>query len=227
MTGTDQETGRAVWRTVSGAGTAVFRTDVGYAIVGQTGDAIARIFEIKRRSFDKPCGCFGSWAMFQALIEAPDKAAAFVDRVVNHHDLPLSIVGRYRPDHPIIAGADPFVQAHATKAGTIDLLMNAGAIHDTIAAAALEAGRGVFGSSANLSLSGSKYRFEDVEPELRDAVDHAADSGPTRYCHPVGLGSTIIDMESFRPFRIGILFDEIRRIAAEECGIDIPAEVTT
>jgi hypothetical protein len=55
-------------------------------------------------------------------------------------------------------------------------------------------------------------------------VDLAADSGPTKYSHPDGLGSTIIDLETFRPFRVGILFDRIRAIAAEECGIDIPPE---
>jgi tRNA A37 threonylcarbamoyladenosine synthetase subunit TsaC/SUA5/YrdC len=224
MTEDHSATAGRVWACVAGGGTAIFRTDVGYAIVGQTGAAVARIFEVKRRGFDKPCGCFGSWAMFGALIEAGDRAADFVDRVVNGHGLPLSIVGRYRAAHPIIAGADPFVRAHATKAGTIDLLMNAGPIHDGIAARALEAGRGVFGSSANLSLSGSKYRFDDVETQLREGVDLAADSGPTRYCHPEGLGSTIIDLDSFQPFRIGIVFDEIREIAATECGIDIPAE---
>ncbi|MEM1287612.1 MAG: Sua5/YciO/YrdC/YwlC family protein [Pseudomonadota bacterium] len=217
-------TADALWETIVDGGTAIFRTDVGYAIVGQTGDAIARIFDLKQRSFSKPCGCFGSWAMFQALIEANDRAANFVERVVNHHGLPLSIVGTYRAEHPIITSAHPFAREHATKAGTIDLLMNAGPIHDRLSNRALAEGKGVFGSSANLSLSGSKYTFEAVEPELRDAVDLAIDSGATRYTHPSGLGSTIIDLKSFRPFRIGIAFADIRVIAAEDCGIDIPAE---
>lgn len=39
------------------------------------------------------------------------------------------------------------------------------------------------------------------------------------------LGATIIDLDSFRPFRIGICFDEIRMIAKTDLGIDIPDKV--
>ena len=42
---------KSVFDTVSNSGTAIFRTDVGYAIVGQTSEAIQRIFEYKKRSF--------------------------------------------------------------------------------------------------------------------------------------------------------------------------------
>lgn len=216
---------RAVFDTVSGGGVAIFRTDVGYAIVGHTEAAVARIFEVKARSFDKPCGCFGSLAMFDALIECDGRARDFVHAVTVEHGLPLSIVGRYRADHPIIANADPFVRRHATKGDTIDLLMNAGPIHDEIARLALEHGSGVFGSSANRSLSGSKYQFGDIEPEVREGVDLPLDSGPTKYRNAEGFGSTIIDLATFRPFRIGICFEEICAIAQEAVGVAIPPEV--
>lgn len=216
---------RMVFDTVSEGGVAIFRTDVGYAIVGHTEPAIARIFEVKQRSFAKPCGCFGSLEIFDELIVCDGKAREFVRAVTVDHGLPLSIVGTLREDHPIIASADPFVRRHATKGNTIDLLMNAGAIHDEIARLALEHGRGVFGSSANRSLSGSKYAFGDIEPEVREGVDLALDSGPTRYDDPNGFGSTIIDLHSFRPFRIGIRFEAIRDIARRQLGIEISDEV--
>lgn len=214
-----------VFETVKSGGVAVFGVDVGYAIVGHSADAIARIFRIKNRSFAKPCGCFGNWEMFEQLIDADPQARRFVSAVIHDNDLPLSIVGRYRPAHPILAGAPDFTRAHATKGPTMDLLMNAGERHDRVAALALANGVGVFGSSANLSLSGSKYAFGDVEPQLRDGADLALDCGPTRYSHPGGLGSTIIDLDTMRPFRIGIRFDAIQRIAADICGIDIPDAV--
>ncbi|NCX92606.1 MAG: hypothetical protein EBX03_13675 [Rhodobacteraceae bacterium] len=176
---------KSVFDTVSNSGTAIFRTDVGYAIVGQTSEAIQRI-------------------------------AITLDA-----NFPLSIVGRYDPDHPIMKNADPFVLKNASKSGTIDLLMNAGPIHDEIARLALESGMGVFGSSANMSLSGSKYDFKDVEIELRNKVDLALDGGKTKFSHPDGLGSTIIDLDTFEPFRIGIRFQEIRKIAKDKLNIDI------
>lgn len=221
----DKDIAARVYDIVSSGGTAVFRTDVGYAIVGQKAAAIERIFSIKNRSYKKPCGCFGSLAMLDEMIDCSPEATAFARAVIEDEGLPLSIVGRYRPDHPVIANMEPFVRRNATKGGTIDLLMNAGPIHDEIARLALEYGRGVFGSSANLSLSGSKYSWNAVEPELRSGVDYAPDLGPTKYSHPDGLGSTIIDLDTFEPFRIGIRFDEIRAVAKARLGIDIPAKV--
>lgn len=212
---------KSVFDTVSKSGTAIFRTDVGYAIVGQTSEAIQRIFEYKKRSFNKPCGCFGSLEMFKELIQFTAEQLEFVEAITLDANFPLSIVGRYDPDHPIMKNADPFVLKNASKSGTIDLLMNAGPIHDEIARLALESGMGVFGSSANMSLSGSKYDFKDVEIELRSKVDLALDGGKTKFSHPDGLGSTIIDLDTFEPFRIGIRFQEIRKIAKDKLNIDI------
>lgn len=212
---------KSVFDTVSNSRTAIFRTDVGYAIVGQTSEAIQRIFEYKQRSFNKPCGCFGSLEMFKELIQFTAEQLEFVEAITLDANLPLSIVGRYDPDHPIMKNADPFVLKNASKSGTIDLLMNAGPIHDEIARLALESGMGVFGSSANMSLSGSKYDFKDVEIELRNKVDLALDGGKTKFSHPDGLGSTIIDLDTFEPFRIGIRFQEIRKIAKDKLNIDI------
>jgi len=222
----DLEAGKRIFETVSSGGVGIFRTDVGYAIVGQTAPAIERIFAHKKRSYNKPCGCFGSLEMFDELIDCSPQAHDFVHAVIGKHGLPLSIVGRFRPEHPIIANADPFAVEHGTKGGTIDLLMNAGPIHGEIARLALESGRGVFGSSANMSLSGSKYDFETIEPELRNAVDTAIDGGSTRYSNPKGFGSSIIDLDTFRPFRIGIKFEEICAIAKAEFDVQIPADVT-
>lgn len=221
----DATAAKTIFHTVSNGGVGVFRTDVGYAIVGHHAQAIERVFSIKKRSYDKPCGCFGSWEMFQQIIDVDERAVKFVDSIINKHDLPLSIVGPYRAEHPFFQNVEPFVLENATKKGTIDLLMNAGSIHREIANLALENNRGVFGSSANMSLSGSKYSFTDIEEELRSAVDVAIDSGPTKYSNPDGYGSSIIDLTTFRPFRIGICFDEIIEIARDEFGIEIPAQV--
>ena len=50
---------------VVAGGVAIFKADVGYAIVGHTEPAIKRIYQAKQRSFSKPCGMFGSFAMFE------------------------------------------------------------------------------------------------------------------------------------------------------------------
>jgi tRNA A37 threonylcarbamoyladenosine synthetase subunit TsaC/SUA5/YrdC len=220
-----QEDGAKVFETARSGGVAVFPTDVGYAIVGHTEDAIKRIYKAKERSFSKPCGCFGSLDIFAEVITIDDRARDFVRAVIEDYDLPISIVAPFNADHPIFRNAAGFVLENASKAGTVDLLMNAGDIHDEIARNALETGIGIFGSSANQSLTGSKYGYGDIEAQVRDAVDLGLDRGATKYSHPKGLGSTIIDLQTFRPFRIGIVFEELQTIAQKHFGIDIPPEV--
>jgi tRNA A37 threonylcarbamoyladenosine synthetase subunit TsaC/SUA5/YrdC len=217
--------GRAVHDAAVEGGVAIFKADVGYAIVGQTESAIRRIYEAKQRSFSKPCGMFGSFDMFQEVIEIDARARDFVRAVIFDNGLPLSIVAPFDATHPLFANVAPFVLANSTKAGTIDLLMNAGPTHDEIARRALETHRPVFGSSANRSLTGSKFTFHDIEPEVREAADLALDRGPCKYQNPHGLGSTIIDLRDFRPVRIGIVFEAIQHIAAKDFGITIPSRL--
>src|SRR6185369_8726941 len=98
-----------------------------------------------------------------------------VRAVIFDNGLPLSIVAPFRASHPLFGSVAPFVMANSSKAGTIDILMNAGPTHDEIARLALETSKPVFGSSANRSLTGSKFVFNDVESEVREVADIALD----------------------------------------------------
>ena len=216
--------GRAVHAAAAAGGVAIFKADVGYAIVGHTEPAIKSIYQAKQRSFSKPCGMFGSFEMFEEVIEIGELGRNFVRAVIFDNKLPLSIVAPFRANHPLFGTVAPFVIANSSKAGTIDILMNAGPTHDEIARLALETSKPVFGSSANRSLTGSKFNFDDVEPEVRAAANLALDRGRCKYQNDKGLGSTIIDLRDFQPVRIGIAFAEIKTIAAKALGIEIPAQ---
>lgn len=210
--------------TIAAGGVVVFPVDVGYAIVGNREEAIARIFAAKQRSFAKQCGMFTSRAMFDALAVASERDRALVDAITRQHGLPLSIVTPYHADHAFFSGLTPLTRERSSRNGTIDMLMNAGALHDAVAALSWERGIPVLGSSANQSLSGSKYRLEDVEAPVRAAADLVIDYGPTKYSHPEGMGSTIIELGSLKPIRKGIVFDRICEITRDVTGID-PREV--
>ena len=67
--------------TIAAGGIVAFPVDVGYAIVANTEDAIARIFSAKQRSFEKQCGMFTSREMFEALAVCSDADRALVDVV--------------------------------------------------------------------------------------------------------------------------------------------------
>ena len=66
----------------------------------------------------------------------------------------------------------------------------------------------VVGSSANLSLQGTKFRATDIEPEVLDAADLVIDYGLMRWAN-YGKSSTMINVHDFTVVRHGSCFDLI------------------
>src|SRR5258705_7580389 len=107
--------GRVVHETVISGGVAIFRADVGYAIVGHTEPAIKRIYEAKQRSFSKPCGMFGSFAMFEDVVEIGAAGRRFVGAVIFDNNLPLSILAPFPPGQPLFGAVAAVFLAHSSK----------------------------------------------------------------------------------------------------------------
>ncbi len=218
-----KEDAQRVFDTVRDGGVAIFPVSVGYAIVGHSDEAIARIYEAKERSFEKPCGNFCDWQLFNEAIEVDDRAREVVRTIIIEHDLPFSIVAPFKADHPVVASLPPFALKNATKAGTMDMLLNAGPLHDEIARLARENSFAVAGSSANRSLTGSKFVFEDIEDQVRDVADITIDYGLVPYNNDKGLGSSIVDLVSYETIRVGAVYDEICGILIDRFDIDLKA----
>ena len=212
---------RKILDTVADGGIAIFPTTVGYAIVGHTEDAVRRIYEAKQRSYGKPCGWFGNLTMFNDFIKVDDRARDIVNCVTVKHDLPLSIVAPFDADHPFIRSAPDFVLQSASLKGTMDMLLNPGALHNAVAKGAFERNMPVVGSSANRSLTGSKYNLMDVEEEVRAAASLCLDYGLSTWHNPDGMGSTIIDLQSYKTFRIGCIYQRYCDILLDEFDIDL------
>src|SRR5690606_34819020 len=90
---------RDVLEVLDGGGIAIIPLNVAYAILGRTEGAIRRIFEVKRRSYDKPSGMFGGAAASADLHLLDDEACAMRTALIEEADLPFSIVAEYRRDH--------------------------------------------------------------------------------------------------------------------------------
>lgn len=203
-------------------GIAVIPLDVAYAIFGGTGDAIGRIFEAKGRSFTKPNGMLADVELFSELHVVGERERAIVAAVTQDYGLPLSVVAPFRADHPIFKNVDAFAMQRSTKVGTLDLLINAGSLSNHLARLSRERGRPVLGSSANRSLSGSKFLLEDVDIEVRNAAQIEIDYGLCRYANPRAISSTIIDLATFQVHRYGVCFDQIADILRRWFNIILP-----
>jgi tRNA A37 threonylcarbamoyladenosine synthetase subunit TsaC/SUA5/YrdC len=207
--------------TLAGGGVAIAGLDVAYAIFATKPDAIKRIFDAKNRSYDKPSGMFSNWQLSQQIHIMDDDRHAMVREMIEQVGLPFSVVAPFREDHPIFAKVDPFVLGSSSKKGTLDMLLNAGQVHDEIARQSQERGWPVFGSSANTSLSGSKYRLGEIDPPVLEAADVTLDYGLSKYANPDGCSSTIIDFRDFSVIRVGVEFAKLRQAYKDRFDVDL------
>ena len=199
---------------IAGGGVAVVPLDVAYAVVAAREAGIRRIFAAKRRSWEKPSGMFGDPSLSREIHVMDDDRHAMVAALVEKIGLPFSVVAPFRADHPLFSGVDPFVLSSSSKAGTLDMLINAGQVHDEIGRQSRARGMPVFGSSANTSLAGSKYCYADIEPDVRAAADIFLDHGRSLHANAEGRSSTIVDFRDFSVVRVGVRFDDLERAFA-------------
>ncbi len=216
----EADVGRVLDRLETG-GVAIVPLDVAYAVIGAREPAIKRIFAAKRRSYEKPSGMFGDWVLSREVHIMPDARHDMVREMIEGEGLPFSVVAPFRADHPIFANVDPFVLASSTKVGTLDMLLNAGQVHDEIARQSRMRGWPVFGSSANTSLGGSKYEYGHIEDEVRQAADIHLDYGRSKYANDKGRSSTIIDFWDFTVIRVGVCFDRLSAAFKRRFDVDL------
>jgi len=209
--------------TLADGGVGIIPLDVAYAIIGNSEGAIRKIFAAKNRSFEKPSGMFSNWDLFNDIQIVGQKERDMVRCVTIDNNLPMSSVAPFKADHPMYKDVDPFVLANSSKVGTIDMLMNAGEIHNELTRQSMERGVPVFGSSANTSLQGSKYRLEDIEAPVREAADLELDYGLSKYHNPEGRSSSIIDLRDFKTIRVGVCYDQICELLLKNFDVDLKA----
>lgn len=213
---------RRVFDAMQAGGVAIVPLDVAYAVFGTTAEAIKTIYTAKGRSFSKPNGTLANTAIFKEVHEVDTRAREVVAAITEDYDLPLSIVGKHREGNGFTAALDAFCFERSTKNGTMDLLLNAGPLHRELTALSWETGQPVMGSSANVSLGGSKFRLQDVEAPVRDAASITVDYGLSRYNNPLAISSTIIDLGNFEVHRFGVCYEQIRDILKRHFALDLP-----
>lgn len=208
-----------VFDTVAGGGVALIYLDVAYALIAGSADAVRRIYQAKGREFGKPMGLVGGLTAHDALNVLDTPRRDMVRAVTVTHNLPLSVVAPARMDHPFLQKMDPFVLGRCTANGTMNLLLNAGLLRDRLGELSWHAGIPMVGTSANLSLAGSNYGVEDVEPQILAACDVVIDHGVSKYRNTEGLSSTIVDFAGLKLIRRGVCFERIAAVLSDDFGV--------
>ena len=198
----DAERAMAVLRR---GGIAILPMDVGYSLIGGSKAALARIFEAKGRAADKLNAMVGDHAIHEAIHLVDQRAQDVVQALTVDAGLPLGVIAPCDLSHPLLRVID---LDGSNKDGTIALLMNAGSFHGAISRLSLATGHPLFGSSANRSLQGTKFRVEDMEPEITAIADIIIDYGLRKY-PPYGASSTLLDVTDMTVVRKGACFELI------------------
>lgn len=210
------------FRVMKSGGTVVLPLDVSYAIFGHTARAVERVYALKKRPSTKPNGVLGNWDIFSEVLETTARDRELVSCITKDYDLPLSVVAPFRADHDWLQTTEWGALRRSTKQGTMDLLLNAGVIQQELARLSFESCTPLFGSSANVSLSGSKFEMHEVEAEVQAGCDLVLGYGRSRYANKWLIGSTIIELPTWRVLRFGGLYEEQARIVKKHFGVELP-----
>ena len=210
------------FRVMKAGGVAVLPLSVSYAIFAHTARGVERIFELKQRAQTKPNGVIGNWDIFFEVMDTTARDKDLVRCIVQDYNLPLSVIAAFKPEHDWLRTVEFGGLRRATKGNTMDLLLNAGALHNELARMSWESASPLMGSSANVSLTGSKFRLADVQESLKNGCDLMLDYGTSQYENEHAIGSTIIELPSWKVLRWGGCFEQQAAIIKKHFGVDLP-----
>ena len=213
---------RQAFECVKAGAVAIVPLDVAYSITGSSVESVDRMMAAKRRPAAKVNGSPGTLALSAEVHALPQRCRDAIRAVTVDHDLPLTVCAPFRADHPYIRAFDPRVLERSTKDGTISMLLNGGEIVDALVTMCIDARVPIVGSSANLSLAGTKHTLESVEPEVRAAADLEIDAGASRFANPEGLATTIVRLPDLHVIRFGLFYDKIRDVFERDFGMALP-----
>jgi tRNA A37 threonylcarbamoyladenosine synthetase subunit TsaC/SUA5/YrdC len=215
------EDARRAFDVLKHGGIAIVPHTIGYAALGGCGPALRRIFDTKRRGAAKRNAMVGNLAIENEVHRCSPRGRDIVRAIVEDYDLPLGCIAPCRLDHPLLARLDDEALAAGTRDGTIAMLLNAGPFHAALTRLSHAETHPLFGSSANLSLGGTKFKVEDVEPEIVAIADIVIDHGLQRF-HPYRASSTLLNVETLEVTRFGSCYPDIAYVLKRHFGIDLP-----
>jgi len=219
-----EEDAAKLWDTLSNGGTAIFRSDVGYGVFAATREGVERINRAKGRGAHKRIGISMNHEMSEEIHVIDPRGRDMINLITKDYDLPLGVVATYRPEHPYIQAMDDDLLALCTANGTIGTGLNSGGpFHRILSKLAHRDLHPYFGSSANVTGTGQRYRVEDIDPEIIEVADVIFDYGKPRW-HYYGLALTMINFDTMQVLRYGACYDLISDALKRHFDFDLPAD---
>ena len=202
-------------------GIAILPNDVGYSLIAAHPAALRTIFTTKRRAPHKLNAMLGNQQLHEALHVVSSRGREIVQAITMDYDLPVGLIAPCDTTHPLLAALDADTFARSTRDATLLMLLNGGQFHAEITRLSWERKTLLFGSSANLSLHGTKFRVEDMEREVLAIADVVVDHGLLKY-HLWRASSTLLHCETLEVLRFGSCYENIADILQRHFKIILP-----
>jgi tRNA A37 threonylcarbamoyladenosine synthetase subunit TsaC/SUA5/YrdC len=221
-----QADARRAMDSMQNAGIAILPNDVGYSLIAARREALKKIFDTKKRAPSKLNAMLGNDDLHRELHVVSERGKSIVEAITKDYDLPLGLIAPCRTDHPLLRSLDADTFERSTKGNTLLMLLNAGPFHREITRLSLERETLLFGSSANLSMHGTKFRVEDMEPEITAIADIVVDYGLMKY-HLWNASSTLLHCDTLEVVRYGSCFENIADILKRHFRVELPPRPKT
>jgi tRNA A37 threonylcarbamoyladenosine synthetase subunit TsaC/SUA5/YrdC len=212
---------RRAFDVLKSGGTEILPMDVGYSIIGGSTASLVRIFDAKGRAPEKLNAMIGDNQLSEELHLLDELQRAVVDALTRDRGLPLGIIAPADMNHPLIRAMDDEGRRRSTSGGTVCMLLHAGAFHAEISRLSREEVHPLFGSSANRTMQGTKFRVEDIEPDIRAVADVEINYGLRKY-HRYGKSSTLLDLADMSVVREGSCYELISDALVRDFDIRLP-----
>jgi tRNA A37 threonylcarbamoyladenosine synthetase subunit TsaC/SUA5/YrdC len=214
---------RRAFDVAKAGGIVIFPVDVGYSMIGGSREALQKVFRTKQRGGHKRNALICDMETQRELHVLDKQRQLMIEVLTQDYNLPLGPIAPYRADHPLMRKLDPDSLVGSTAGGTLAMLVNAGPFHAEICRLSREEVHPLFGSSANLTGTGTKFRVEDIQPELRAIADITIDYGLRKY-HTYKRSATLIDFQSMKVVRVGSCYELIADVLKRHFKVELPPE---
>jgi tRNA A37 threonylcarbamoyladenosine synthetase subunit TsaC/SUA5/YrdC len=203
-------------------GMAIVPTEQGYGLLASDPAAVQRSLDSKQRKAGHVLGIIGNYELSRQLHDLPDERFEMIRAWTEDMGMSIGVIGPYHGDHPLHSTAiDAETLAKITRNGTLGMFVGGSPILKEIVQLVLEQGKLVLGSSANLTGTGQKFRIEDIQDEVKEAVDIIVDYGLQR-AHVYGVGTVNFHFENLKVIRFGNCYEMFRDYMNRFWAIELP-----
>ncbi|OJD15341.1 hypothetical protein AJ78_04386 [Emergomyces pasteurianus Ep9510] len=201
------------YQTLKSGGVIIAPTDVGYALLTSSQEGIQRIFASKNRRSNHNIGIIGTYRQHRELHVLPESKFELTRVLTEDMGMIVGLIAKFDSQnlHPRLAALDKATFSQITKGDTISIAVPEGPFLRELGRLCDEDPQGMlmFGTSANLTGQGQRFRVEAIEHPVRESVDLIIDYGLQKW-HIYGIGGVNFDVENMQVLRTGAGYEVFR-----------------